>query len=291
MIANDRSIKLRKSLENLNSLPAMPMIAQKLLSLSLDTPKGEAQLLQLIAQDPQISARIVGLANSPMMRLSRKISVVNDAAMLLGLSKVKSVAIGIASMSNFSALAPVKHFNPRDLWLHCMTIAIVMRNIAQCMPAARRPNEDQIFLAGLLHDIGFMALHHIDSALSSQLHQQLQQQPDRPAQDIELEFIGITHAQIGAQLARHWDLPQDIVDVLSLHHAANLGQIAQDKPILLLLAMAEKLLPNFGITENTTTAIAERDWMVLGIDPSRAEENQNIANELAVQASQLSGVF
>jgi HD-like signal output (HDOD) protein len=140
----------------------MPASAQKLLALPLDSSEGEDQLLKIIEQDPQISAKIVGLANSPIMGVTRKISTVGDAAMLLGMTRVKSVAIGIASLSNFSKLPSGKNFKPQDLWIHSMTLAIVMRTIALEMPARKRPQEDHIFLAGLLHDIGFMALHYLD---------------------------------------------------------------------------------------------------------------------------------
>lgn len=291
MIDNNRRQKLKLALENINSLPAMPVIAQKLLALPLDTDKGEAQLINLIGQDPQISARMVGLANSPMMGLARKINVVSEAVMLLGLTKVKSVSIGIASMSNFAKLPPGKNFNPQDLWLHSMTIAIIMRSIAQAMPGNLRPNEDQIFLAGLLHDIGFMALHHVDNSASNELHLQLQLQPERPVLEIELETLGITHCQIGAKLARNWNLPPEIVAVLSHHHQPDVEEAAAQNPLVRLINLAEKLEPNFGIAEHTGDAISEHEWLSLGIDPAKSDEISNQANELAVQTAQSGGAF
>lgn len=287
MVDNDRQQKLKRALENISSLPAMPVIAQKLLALPLDTDAGETQLINLIGQDPQISARIIGLANSPIMGLTRKINQVNEAAALLGINKVKSVAIGIASMSGFMKLSPGKNFNPQDLWLHCMTIAIAMRDIAQAMPRAQRPDEDQIFLSGLLHDIGYMALHHVDSAASNYLHQQIRQQPGRPVQEIEMELLGITHCQIGAQLGRHWNLPSEIIDVLAHHHPPYPDQDAGANLLARLVAIAEKLLPDFSLTENTGGAITEQEWQALGIDPDKAEDIQHSVNELAVQTAQL----
>lgn len=287
MTDNEKHQKLKRSLENINSLPAMPAIAQKLLALPLDTDAGETQLINLIGQDPQISARIIGLANSPMMGLTRKINLVNDAAALLGINKVKSVAIGIASMSNFIKLPPGKHFNPQDLWLHCMTIAIVMRDIAQAMPRAQRPDEDQIFLSGLLHDIGYMALHHVDIAASNDLHLQIQLQPGRPVQEIEMELLGTTHCQIGAQLGQHWYLPPEIIAVLAHHHPPCLDQDAGANALVRLVALAEKLLPDFSIAEHTSGAITEQEWQALGIDPGKADDIQHSVNELAVQTSQL----
>lgn len=291
MADENTRLRLKQALANLDSLPAMPATAQKLLALPLDTEEGETQLLKLIGQDPQISAKVISLANSPVMGVSRKLNTVSDAAMLLGLTRVKSVAIGIASMSNLTKSPEGKYFRPQDLWLHSMTVAIVMRTIAQAMPRKSRPNEDQIFLTGLLHDIGFMALHHLDAASSDELHQQLALQPDRPILDVELETLGITHCFIGAQLARHWHLPEEIIAVLGYHHPPYVEEAAQDNPLVRLVSLSEKIAPNFGIAEHTVEEIQDYEWEELGIDPADAEDICTQANELAVQTAQLSGAF
>lgn len=284
-------LRLKQALANLESLPAMPATVQKLLALPLDTDEGEAQMLKLIEQDPQISAKIISLANSPVMGASRNLSKVSDAAMLLGLTRVKSVAIGIASMSHLAKSPPGKYFKLQDLWLHSMTIAVVMRTIAQAMPKDTRPNEDQIFLAGLLHDIGFIALHHIDAAASDELHHQLLLQPDRPILDVELETLGITHCYIGSQLARHWHLPEEIVTVLGYHHPPYVEEVAAENPLVRLVSLSEKVVPYFGIAEHTGDAIQQYEWAELGIDPADVEDICDQANELAVQTARLGGAF
>lgn len=285
---NTRS-RLKQALSNLDSLPAMPVIAQKILTLQLDSDAGENQLLKIIEQDPQIAAKIVGLANSPVLGITRKITTVPDAAMVLGITRIKSVAIAIASMANLSKLPPSNDFKPQDLWLHSMTMAIIMRTIALEMPKYLRPQEDHIFLAGLLHDIGFMALHHVDSAASNELHQQLRMQPERPIIDIELEVLGITHCHIGSQLGKTWHLPNEIVSVIEFHHQPELMDAAEKNIMVKLLHLVEKILPDFAIAEHTGAGIADHEWLALGIEPEKAEELLNLANEVAMQTAQMSG--
>ncbi len=279
--------KLKLALGNLDSLPAMPAIAQKLLALPLNTEAGEAQMLHLIEQDPQLSARLLGLANSPVLGITRKISSIHEAAMLLGLKRMKSVAIGIASMSEFTNQPAVKYFDPHDLWTHSMTVAIVMNSLSRAMPKHIRPDENFIFLAGLLHDIGLMTLHHLDSEASNELHHQLLLQPKRPINEVELELLGVTHGYIGAQLARRWNLPDEIIEVVELHHSPRISELALTNPLVRLVNIAEKLLPNFGIAEHTNEAIAESDWRELSIDPARELELSALINELAIQVVQL----
>lgn len=284
-------IKLKKALENLDSLPAMPVIAQKLLALQMDTDTGEQELLKLIGQDPQLSAKIVGLANSPVLGLNRKINTVADAAMLLGMDRVKSVAMGIAMMSNLVKLQAGRYFKPNDLWLHSLAIAIVMRTIAQAMPKETRPAEDQIFLAGLLHDIGFMALHHLDARASDQLHQQILLQSQRPILEVELDVLGITHCFIGAKLARCWNLPIDIVNVMGYHHPPFFEEIEARSPLVRLVNLAEKLQPDFGVIEHTGATIEMHEWQRLGIDPNDVADIIAHSNELVVQTAQISGAL
>ncbi|HXU93032.1 MAG TPA: HDOD domain-containing protein [Gallionella sp.] len=279
--------KLQVALGNLDSLPAMPAIAQKLLALPLDTDQGEAQMLSLIEQDPQLSARIIGLANSPAMGVGRKITGIRDAAMLLGLKRLKSVAVGIATMSKLTGQHAAKNFDPQDLWSHSMTIAIVMNTVAREMPRRIRPDENQIFLTGLLHDIGFMVLHHLDFQASDELHRQMRLQPKRHIHDLELELLGVTHCHIGALLARHWHLPSEIAEVVELHHSPRTGDVELANPLVALVSVAEKLLPDFGIAEHTNEAISEDEWRELCIAPARADEISALVNELAMQVVQL----
>lgn len=89
-------IDLRQAIKNLDVLPAMPVIAQKLLALNLNTEEGAQMLLVLVEQDPQISAKILGLANSALFGASRNITTVRAAALLLGTNRVQSVAASIA---------------------------------------------------------------------------------------------------------------------------------------------------------------------------------------------------
>jgi putative nucleotidyltransferase with HDIG domain len=281
------SSKLRFSLSNLESLPAMPEIAHRLLALPLDTEAGEAQMMRLVERDPQIFARIVGLANSPALGVGRKINRLSDAAMLLGMKRLKSVVIGIATMSRMLNQPAGKNFDPHDLWTHSMTIAIVMNAVAQAMPKRIRPDDNQIFLAGLLHDIGLMALHHLDPEASDELHRQLRLQPKCPIQTLELELLGMTHGYIGAQLVRHWHLPDEIVEVVEMHHSPRTGHEAFANSLVRLVNIAEKLLPDFGVAEHTIEAIDDDEWRELCIDPARATAFYELANELAIQVVQL----
>ncbi len=282
-------IDLRQAVRNLNSLPALPVIAQKLLALKLDSEEGERQMMLLIAQDPIISAKIIGLGNSPLLGSTRHISAVRDAAMLLGLSRVKSVATGIAVMSLEGK--PIGRFDPQELWMHSMSVAFAMLPVVRAMPAKNRPPDDLIFLSGMLHDIGFLALAHLDTQRSDDLHTRLVIEPDKLAIEVERELLEITHDELGAELAKHWGLPSEIVAVIRYHHTPDAAEAAKGQPLVRIINITEKLLPPLGLREFVGNYISPEEWTALGIDPGDAEEIRERAIEQANQAAQFYNTF
>jgi putative nucleotidyltransferase with HDIG domain len=287
VVPGNQHIDLRQAVKYIDALPAMPVIAQRLLALSIDTDKDEREMLILIEQDPQISAKIIGLSNSAKLGSARKSTSVKEAAILLGMNRVKSIATGIAIMSLSTKVSSGK-FKTQDLWLHSFGIAFAMLGIARAMPAKIRPNHDQVFLAGILHDIGYLALAFLDPKRSDDLHVRLAEEPDRPALSIEREMLEICHDELGAELARYWNLPDEIIAVLRYHHTPDVVEAAAGQPMVHMISLAEKLLVSFGIHEHVDANISDDDWEVLGIDPSKAEE---ISAQVAEQAEQAAAVY
>lgn len=267
----------------------MPEIAQKLMSLNLESEQGEQQMLLLIAQDPLISAKIIGLSNSPLLGASHKANSVKDAAILLGLNRVKSVATGIAVMSLVSK--SIGRFEPQELWLHNLCVAFAMLPVVRAMPYKSRPKDDLIFLAGMLHDIGYLALAYLDVQRSDDLHTRIAIEPDRPVIEIERELLEVTHDELGAELGRHWNLPDELIDVIRYHHSPDAPEAAASLPLARIIHVTEKLTPSLGLREFVGDRVSDEEWAALGIDPGQAEEIAAQAAEQAEQASQFASSF
>jgi len=281
--------ELRIAVRQLNNLPAMPVIAHKLLALNLDTDEGERQMMLLVEQDPLISAKIIGLANSPLLGTSRKVSTVKEASILLGLKRVKSVATGIAIMSMVSK--PIGRFDPQEFWLHNMAVAFAMLPLVRAMPSKLRPTDDLIFLTGMLHDIGFLALAHLSNQLSDDLLTRMLIEPERSVTSIEDELMGISHAELGAEFAQHWGLPSEIVAVLRYHHTPDAEGAEEGLPLARIINVTEKLLSSTGLHEFVGHQVSDEEWEALGIDPDQAEEIAMHAAEQADQAMQFGASF
>ena len=284
------NFELNKNITKLDSLPSIPVLAQKLLALELNTDEGEEMLLNLIGLDPLISAKIIGLANSGLSGLNIKVAAINHAAIRLGLTRVKSIAIGIATMSMRSNF-PQGKIKTDDLWLNSMGIAFAMGAIAKAMPSRSRPSEDKVFLAGLLHDIGYIALSFLDIKASDALYDEFQLQTNKSVLEIEKNLLVMTHCDIGAQLGQLWVLPEEIISVIRHHHSPDQEEAAEGQPLVRMVHIAERILPEFCIFKHDREVVTEQEWNELGIDLADTEEILNNIAEVSAQAYEFAGSF
>ncbi len=208
---------LRKKATETGALPPISKAASRLLVLPLENDKGEAELLRMIESDPFITARMIGMANSPYFTTGRTIHTLDEAAMVLGLSLVKSVALAIALLGSVK-VRESRIFSLKDLWTHSFAMAIGMRTLASMLPPQRRPPDDLLFLSGLLHDMGYLALAYLSPERFDAFLSQVESHPEIPATEIEQAELGVGHAEIGAIMARSWSLPEDVVSVIESHH-------------------------------------------------------------------------
>ena len=175
--------------------------------------------------------------------------------------------------------------------MHSLAIALALRTISRAMPQKLRPLDDEIFLAGLLHDIGYMVLNHLDHARSDELHSRFEKEKNRPCTEIESELLEMNHGELGAELARHWGLPDSIVAILRYHHEPKNANAAEGQPLVSMVNIAEKVLLSFGIQEHISENISPEEWLALGIDPTHADELIEQILQQAVEAQSTAGGF
>jgi len=257
--------------EKLEGLPAIPVIAQKILALKIAEDACERTLLELIENDPLILSRIIGLSNSALFGIGKKILSLPDAAALLGSKRIRMISLSFAMMSSL----PRKNaglFNINSFWQHSLSIAMTMETLVSFMPDDLRPSEDEVYLAGLLHNIGFLVLDYVDPELSNKFHACVSTQPENPVGEIEMEIIGTSHCDLGAALGHHWELPESIISVIRHHHSVQANSVFIRQPLVAIAILAEKLLPTFGKNKTALKEIDPDDWLALGIDPAKADQ-------------------
>lgn len=271
----------------LQTLPAMPKTALDILSIELATDRGNELLLKAIEKDLAISARVIGLANSPLFGTSRKILTVADAATVLGIKRVKMVALGFAMMTSVKR-NPHGLLNVLHLWQHSMAVALAMDALSGAMPKEMRPSGEEIYLAGLLHDMGFLILEYVDPELSNRFHARLANETELSSCELEAEMLEMNHCELGALLAEHWNLTDVIVAVLRYHHQDALHMDLPGKTLVAMTSLAEKLLPTFCMDKAPPTVIGTQEWQALGISEDRVAE---VEAQMRSRAEEISSAF
>jgi len=197
----------------------LPQVVMRVGQLTADPKATTAGLERLIGIDPALAVRVLALANSPYYSLTGQISSLHEAVVFLGNNTLRDMAAAITDFNHFLGRGDIPALARRSLWRHAVDTAQCARIIAGTLPAAAREavGGDQAYTAGLLHDIGKLAIEHCRHALFVSLMHMAELQHVR-YHEIESEVMPFGHAQIGAAQARHWDLPPSLCEAIAFHH-------------------------------------------------------------------------
>ncbi|MCS7235332.1 MAG: HDOD domain-containing protein [Armatimonadota bacterium] len=193
----------------LEPLPGPVLEAMQLLD---DLGSSAEQVAEAIGRDPVLAARVLRLANSALYMRTRRVATLRDAVVLVGFAAVRSILVTAVAYDAFARGAPGYGMDRTQLWQHALAVGTVARHLAQ----ARGLGAEAAFVAGLLHDIGKMALSH-----SLQEQYQAVLEAVRGGADFvqaERAVLGWDHAQVGAEAARRWNLPESLVQAIEYHH-------------------------------------------------------------------------
>jgi len=206
--------KAKQQVLQLKYLPPLSPTASRLLELLSDENLSLGGLSRVISQDPVITARILGVANSAYFGQTTPIHSVEDAVIrVLGLNMVKSLAFSIAVSGSFDT-SRCHEFDMKTYWHHSLATAMLSRLICRGMSAENRPDPDGLYLAGLLFDLGTLVLVHLFPEDYARVLVRQRRSPQETLSSIEEALICITSRKAGAWLVARWHLPDTIVCVL-----------------------------------------------------------------------------
>jgi putative nucleotidyltransferase with HDIG domain len=205
MITTDR---VRQRVRTLPSLPASVVALGQAVA---DERCTVDRILGILAQDPGLSATLLRLANSVTYSRDGRVMDLRSAVLRLGFEAIHQMG---QAASILRAIRGGQHLDPLQLWQHSVAVGLVARGL--CGLAGRDRDRETAYLAGLLHDIGKIALDHafpedygpVVEALGAGL----------TSLEAERALLGVTHAEVGAMIARQWRFPEPIATAIHDHH-------------------------------------------------------------------------
>jgi len=203
--------KIDAKLQDIESLPTMPIIVNRLVALAYNPEVDIKQLAGEISKDPAITASIIKLSNSAYFRPSgAKIRSVHEAIVTLGLNEVKDIVVIIASKDLLITPMDAYKMDDRALWDHSLLVGEISSRIAKKKRGKTPP--DVAFTAGLLHDIGKVVMIQFFSKIYRQLIMEMERTPKARFSDLEKKYLGYNHNELGGRLLSIWNFPEELVE-------------------------------------------------------------------------------
>jgi putative nucleotidyltransferase with HDIG domain len=200
-------------LEQHPNIQAMPESTVRILQMTRDPNCNTGQLLKLIERDAALSARIMKAVNSSFYSLQKKMDRLDRAVAFMGMKAVKEVTIS-TSLSSMCKDGPIGNYSTRDLWDHSVGVAILARELAVC---SKTLDQEDAFLAGMLHDVGLLLTAQTEVEKSVALFAAAEKSSGAFT-FIEQEVFGFDHCHLGARLSQKWKFPDNVGAAIRWHH-------------------------------------------------------------------------
>ncbi|SDT08554.1 HD-like signal output (HDOD) domain, no enzymatic activity [Halopseudomonas xinjiangensis] len=220
-VKNFTALRMRQRLEETIEIPPLPETAQKVMKLRVDPDATIEQLADVVETDPSLAAQVVSWASSPYYAAPGKIRSVEDAiGRVLGFDLVINLAVGLALGKTFSLPKDTAE-GSTQYWEQAIYSAAIIEGLAKAMPRNKRPELGLNYLAGLLHNFGYLVLAYIFPPYFKLICRHVEANPHVPSHLIEQHLLGVTRDQIGSWLMRYWDMPAEVSTAIRYQHDAN----------------------------------------------------------------------
>ena len=208
---------------------------------------GINELSRLVAQDPAMTAKMMGVANSSAYHRGDSAHTLEQALTIIGTSMIKTIVINESVFQVFDKFSRASEINLNDFWLHSLFAGVKARMLAVRM---KYSNPEEAYLAGLLHDVGRLAMLAI---APKEYSQQFLAKDDDSLCVVEIRTLQASHAEVGAWLIEQWRLDSFIADSVLYHHEP-VARVTNAHPLIRIAFAANLLAEN--LAQETQIEIA-----------------------------------
>ncbi|HCI29785.1 MAG TPA: HDOD domain-containing protein [Fervidobacterium sp.] len=256
---------IKELLGVISEIPTPDALIQQIVSTASNPNTSAKDLERVISMDVGLSTKILKLVNSAYYGLPRKITKLSEAIVIVGFKTVRNLAL---SVFTYSALHSKTTFVDHDkLWSHFMFTAILSEQIAKSIGFM---NREEVFLGGLMHDVGKLAIDLIFPTYLFELSK-TSKELGIPLFEIEHELGVEPHNEIGAELLGMWKFPEEYIQVAHLHQKPSLNPDSQYIEMCCIVHLAD-LYSNILLPESSLSYgnlyLDPMVFQTLGIRPS-----------------------
>lgn len=206
---------LEQLVDGTPDLPTLPAAALAVIQETDSATATGRSIASHLAKDQALAARVLRLANSAYYGLTRQVSDIQEAVVVLGLRAVRNLAVVASSYPWMSKPFPGYGLGPMQLWKHSFATAVSARTVAQKYGSV---DPDTVFTAGLVHNLGKSVFgSHLEGRGPAFINAVKKGQCTFST--IEAQYFGHDHAAVGGHLAERWNLPKALIYGIRFHHS------------------------------------------------------------------------
>lgn len=227
---------IRAIQKGLAEVPPLPHVVRELLRELSDPASTARSVARIATSDPALAAALIRTVNSASVGVRRRVTSVTEAVSYLGYSAVRSLVIRMRLDQVLPPRPGQAGYDQEDLWVHSLAVA----HAADCLAETAASKlggavVDRGFVAtlGLMHDIGKLAINSYFPDSAAEVQKASPERMDESFLDRERRVLGADHAEIGAILAAHWQLPPDLIEAIRWHHAPESAPESLPQPVRL----------------------------------------------------------
>ncbi|MFO1499378.1 MAG: HDOD domain-containing protein [Verrucomicrobiota bacterium] len=168
---------------------------------------------EAIEKEPDLTARLLRLGNSPLYGFSTRLTTINEAISLIGIRQAQELIQASSIIEQFAGMSS-ELVNMESFWRHSLACGVGARLLAM---EKRLPKPDKFFVAGLLHDVGRLVLFSQAPAAAQQIFE-VYTKEHLLLREAEVRVLGFDHQQIGEALLKYWRYPPLLVQAVGCHH-------------------------------------------------------------------------
>lgn len=225
-------------------LPPLPAVAAKVLEILKNPDADLTALVSIIEKDQALTAKVLRVSNSAYYGLVRRISTVKDAVVTLGFNNMRNQVLALSAYSLMQGPASGYALEAGSLWDHSLCTGLCAEHLADTL--GYKSIKDEVFIGGLLHDIGKTILSYYVSARFSNILERVDQL-GQTFVEAERAELGFDHAEVGARVALRWNLPESLVSMIGDHHKPDLKSVNAARVCLVHVADAIASMLGVGI--------------------------------------------
>ena len=266
--AQARAERLERIVRQVEHLPPMPTSVMRILR-ALDNPKTSAsQIADLLSLDQALTAGVLRMANSVLLGYGAACASVQDAVTRVGFQRVRSIVMAASVAEQLNQQLTGYRLAAEEAWHHAVVAASTARYFAG---ALHYPQAEEAYIAGLLHDIGKVALdQHMREAYQTVV--MLMSEGELQMWQAEEQVFGIDHGAVGGLMAATWQFPAALVNAIKFHHWPAYAEPAHQR-LAALISLADALAPRptAGKSAFNTATVRPEVLKLLNLDEPQLE--------------------